>query len=444
LRGGRVTLPPRLFFAKVFARSKEVTMVRRLSLAVSMLLAARLLPAQSFYLHNGDRVTFYGDSITAQRFYTRDVQDFVATRYPRLTVEFHNAGVPGDTVAGGYAGDAATRVNRDVKPWDPTVITVMLGMNDGDYVPPDPKIFADYQAGYETLLGLLRDAAPAARITLLENTPYDEITHGTEFKGFMATTEQNARATPALAARDHLPVVDTWSPVVQLLQRAKSADPSFASLLVTDRIHPAEPTHWIVAASLMKAWHVDPVVTSVTIASDTRAVTQSQRTTVTGVTGDRRRIEWEQRDEALPLPFNFDNELMNFVLSVSDLFSSDQEVLRVRGLRAGQYTLRIDSMEVGNFSADELSKGINLATKKTPMWQQARDYDGELEQRSILESADLTLTAGTHVADRMEGSRILREGEAEFEQRAKDKLRLVSHHYVLTYVGTKNAGVVSR
>jgi hypothetical protein len=44
----------------------------------------------------------------------------------------------------------------------------------------------------------------------------------------------------------------------------------------------------------------------------------------------------------------------------------------------------------------------------------------------------------------MEGSRILREGEVEFEQRAKDKLRLVSHHYVLTYVGMKNAGAVSR
>src|SRR6185437_11385620 len=216
---------------------------RSLFLAASILLVAEFLPAQSFYLHDGDRVTFYGDSITAQRLYTRDVQDFVATRYPGLNVGFHNAGVPGDKVSGGYAGDAATRVSRDVKPWDPTVITVMLGMNDGDYVPPDPKIFAGYQEGYQKLLGLLRDAAPAARITLLENTPYDEITHGTEFKGFMATTEQNAQATPTLAAREHLPAVDTCSPTVQLLQRAKSADPSFASLLVTDRIHPAEPTH---------------------------------------------------------------------------------------------------------------------------------------------------------------------------------------------------------
>jgi lysophospholipase L1-like esterase len=402
------------------------------------------LQAQSFYLQDGDRITFYGDSITAQRFYTRDVQDFVATRYPGLKVEFHNAGVPGDKVSGGYAGDVATRVGRDVKPWNPTVITVMLGMNDGGYVPPDPKIFADYQGGYETLLGLLRDAAPAARITLLENTLYDEITHGTEFRGYMATTEQNAGATPALAAREHLPVVDTYSPVVQLLQRAKTADPSFASLLVTDRIHPAELTHWILAAALMKAWHVDPVVSSVTIASGARTATESQRTSVTGLTGDATRIEWDQMDEALPLPFNFDNELMNFVLSVSDLFSSDQEMLRVRTLRAGDYMLRIDSMDIGSFSAAQLEKGVNLATMKTPMWRQARDYDGGLEQRSILESADLTLAAGTQLADRADGSRILREGEAEFEQRAKEKLRPVKHHYVLTYVGASNTGATLR
>jgi lysophospholipase L1-like esterase len=421
-----------------------VKLGQSLFIAASILVTTQLSTAESFYLHDGDRVTFYGDSITAQRFYTRDVQDFVATRYPALKVEFHNAGVPGDKVNGGYSGDAATRVSRDVKPWDPTVITVMLGMNDGGYVPPDPKIFADYQAGYEKLLSLLRAAAPAARITLLENTAYDEITHGTEFKGFMATTEQNARATPALGAREHLPVVDTCSPVLQLLERAKAADPSFASLLVTDRIHPAEPTHWVMAAALMKAWHVDPVVSSVGIASDTHTVTESQRATVTGLTVDGERMEWDQMDQALPLPFNFDNELMNFVLSVSDLFSSDQETLRIGGLRSGEYTLRIDSMQVGSFSANQLGKGINLATMKTPMWQQAREYDGQLEQRSALESADLILTTGTQVGDRADGSRVLREAEAEFEQKAKDQLRLMKHHYVLTYTGAPNTGAVAR
>jgi lysophospholipase L1-like esterase len=406
---------------------------------VSMLLAATAPQAQEFYLHSGDRVTFYGDSITAQRYYPRDIQDFVETRYPTLRVAYHNAGVPGDKVSGGYAGDAATRVARDVKPWDPTVITVMLGMNDGDYIPPDQAVFAEYQSGYEKLLALLHAAAPEARITLLENTPYDEITHGTEFAGYMATTEQNARATPALGQREHLPVVDTYSPVVQLLLRAKAADPSFASLLVTDRIHPAEPTHWIMAEALMKAWHADPVVSEVTLSAASHAVTQSRRTQVTDLSSAGSTFEWDQIDESLPLPFNFDNSLMNFVLSISDLSSYDREILQIDDLQPGQYKLRIDMMDIGAFSSDQLAKGVNLGAMKTPMWQQARDYDGDLEQRSSLEGADLTLSAGTKVGDRATGSRILREGEAEFEQRAQADLRIEKHHYTLTKVQTSAA-----
>ena len=74
---------------------------------------------QQFVLHDGDTVVFYGDSITAQRLYTRDVEDFVLTRYPKLHVRFLNAGVPGDTVSGGYAGTVAERVQRDVQPLHP-------------------------------------------------------------------------------------------------------------------------------------------------------------------------------------------------------------------------------------------------------------------------------------------------------------------------------------
>jgi len=52
--------------------------------------------ATAFALHDGDRVTFYGDSITDQREYTEDVEEFVLTRYPAWKVSFHNAGVGGD------------------------------------------------------------------------------------------------------------------------------------------------------------------------------------------------------------------------------------------------------------------------------------------------------------------------------------------------------------
>ncbi len=406
-----------------------------MAFAASVFLGGSALHAQDFYLHNGDRLTFYGDSITAQRYYTRDIQDFVETRYPTLQVTFHNAGVSGDKVTGGYAGDAATRVARDVKPWSPTVLTVMLGMNDGDYVPPDQKIFGDYQSGYESLLTMLRAAAPGARIMLIENTPYDEITHGTEFAGYMATTEQNAKATPALGQREGLPVVDDYSPVKQLLERAKAADPSYASLLVLDRIHPSEPLHWIMAESVMKAWHIDPVVSAVALSATSQTVTQSLRTQVTGVSAQGNVLEWDQLDEALPLPFNFENSLMNFVLKISDLASCDQETLKVNDLQPSQYKLTIDKTDVGTFSAEQLANGINLALLKTPMWDQAREFDGNLGQRSQLEDADLIVSAGTDVKDKAIASSILREGEAVFEQKAQEKLQIAKHHYTLTPLG---------
>ena len=81
-----------------------------------------------------------GDSITAQRLYTRFAEDFVLTRYPQMQITFFNAGVGGDTVNGGYTGDRAVRLNRDLFPRRPTVITIMLGMNDGSYRATTPEI----------------------------------------------------------------------------------------------------------------------------------------------------------------------------------------------------------------------------------------------------------------------------------------------------------------
>ena len=69
-----------------------------------------------FYLHGGDKVVFYGDSITEQRMYSNILETFVATRYPDLNVAFVNSGWGGDTVHGGGGGTIDTRLNRDVFP----------------------------------------------------------------------------------------------------------------------------------------------------------------------------------------------------------------------------------------------------------------------------------------------------------------------------------------
>ena len=58
----------------------------------------------------------------------------------------------------------------------------------------------------------------------------------------------------------------------------------------------------------------------------------------------------------------------------SDFLSAlNQEMLRVSGLAAGNYTLKIDGESVGDFSSEQLGQGINLAEYATPMAKQAAD-----------------------------------------------------------------------
>src|SRR5437764_1784601 len=96
-------------------------------------LAGRALADGPFYLRDGDRVVFYGDSITDQRLYTTFTETYVVTRFPKTHVSFTHSGWGGDRVGGGGGGPIAVRLERDVLAYHPTVMTIMLGMNDGSY-----------------------------------------------------------------------------------------------------------------------------------------------------------------------------------------------------------------------------------------------------------------------------------------------------------------------
>src|ERR1700733_6164526 len=122
---------------KVMANSRRIA-VFSLVLTLSLSIA---LAQSAFYLKDGDRVVFYGDSITDQRLYTTFTETFVITRFPTLDVTFTHSGWGGDRVTGGGGGPIDLRLERDVFPYHPNVVTIMLGMNDGSYRAFDQGLF---------------------------------------------------------------------------------------------------------------------------------------------------------------------------------------------------------------------------------------------------------------------------------------------------------------
>ncbi len=103
-----------------------------------------------FYIHNGDKVVFYGDSITDGEWYPTLLETFVLTRYPQWRNQFFNRGVSGDN------SGSITRFQRDVASQHPQVVTFMMGYNDGGY----NKLTAD---GLAKFLGNVEQSVAMAR-----------------------------------------------------------------------------------------------------------------------------------------------------------------------------------------------------------------------------------------------------------------------------------------
>lgn len=364
--------------------------------------------AAGFALHNGDRVVFYGDSITAQHRYTRLVEDFIVSRYPHLKIDFYNAGVSGDTVEGGHAGDMETRVRRDVLPFHPTVVTIMLGMNDGRYTTKFAENFAAYKAGYRKLVDTLRSDLPGVRLLLIEPSPYDEIAHPPAIVGYNSVMIRYGEFVAQLGKELGVPVVDFNSAVDDALRAGMKIDPRMAGSLLPDRIHPSLAGHWIMAAALVKGWDVNPTISNVSIDAARTKVTQQDNTAVSDLTETGTELKWTQLDQSLPLPLELNNAMTQFLLEISDIPSLDRQMLRVTGLSGATYTLSIDGQQIGTFSRAELGSGINLALFTTPMEQQAKSIDWTAQDRAKLSGTRFDLTTeGKNIPGEADGVRIL-------------------------------------
>src|SRR5579885_346758 len=99
--------------------------MRSVWISLMLFLLASPAVAADFALHDGDTVVFLGDSITAARTYGKIVENYTLLRFPDRKVKFVNAGVGGDTAAGGLK-----RLDRDVFAHKATVLTVAYGIND--------------------------------------------------------------------------------------------------------------------------------------------------------------------------------------------------------------------------------------------------------------------------------------------------------------------------
>ena len=335
--------------------------------------AAGSLFARDFALRDGDRVVFYGDSITDQRLYTTFTETYVVTRFPRLNVTFVHSGWGGDRVSGGGGGPVDVRLWRDVLPYSPTVLTIMLGMNDGHYRAYDQATFDEFAAGYKHIVDVCKRQLPGIRITAIQPSPYDDVTRPPTFEGgYNAVLVRYGDFLKQLAQEESLGLADLNTPIVDALRKANAADAAAAVKLLPDRIHPGPAVHLLMAEALLKSWNAPALVSDVELDAGRKEAVRQHNAHVSAVTGSARGLSWTQLDDALPMPVNQGDALTALAARSSDVIETlDQQPLKVRGLAAGRYALKIDGEPAGTFTAEQFATGVNLATLPTPMERQA-------------------------------------------------------------------------
>ncbi len=413
---------------KIIARF-VVGILLLISFAYSTVAETLVAPKPFLQAQDGDTVVFLGDSITHQALYTQYVEDFFYTRYPERRIHFHNAGVGGDKAA-----DALARFDGDIAAMKPDYVTVLLGMNDGNYEPFSQDTFAAYSKGVEEVL--TRVKALGAETIALSPTMFDH--HQLALRrddetfrfrdrdfdsGYNSLMAYYGAWLRERAGAEQTPFVNLWGPLNDLTFAARRSQPDFS--LVEDAIHPGAAGHFIMAFSLLS--HSQPEKSSVSsiniqqrkgiwVASKNEEVSDlkvSEAKDEVSFTFLAKALPWvvPERSSQYDLkwgpsaPASLGYELTKAGHKLS------AERLKVNGLAEGRYELRIDEVLVATFTHLNLDAKVELQKfPETPQSQQALEVAMLNQQRN-----DETIRPMRDLWARVKGLR--RKGDQErFDQ----------------------------
>lgn len=321
----------------------------RLSMvAIVLVLLACAGPAQAqFFFKDGDVVVVMGDSITEQRLYSNYLEMWTITRFPNWKLTFRNVGISGDRSTGGDK-----RFKRDVLAYKPTAMTVDFGMNDGNYQPFNEKAFDVYMKGLQGIANQAR----AANIRVAWVTP-QPCERGPETKGYNETLEKFSAGVGEIAKKNGGLFCDQFHPYNAVMLKARDSDPKI-TIMGGDPIHPGPPGQSLMSASILKAMHFPREVASLSLDVASQDAIKANKCKLTGIklSGDSIRIT--RLDEALPY---FPEKARSILKWAPLLTEMNQYGLQVKGLKPGNYEVRMGGKAVAEHSAAELANGVNLA-----------------------------------------------------------------------------------
>lgn len=310
---------------------------------------------KDFFFKDGDTIVMMGDSITEQRLYSNYVEMWATTRFPDRKFIFRNVGIGGDRSTGGNS-----RFKRDVLAHHATALTVDFGMNDGGYAAFSEKTFGPYMKGLQGIA----DQARAAKIRVAWVTPQPvEHKPGDKAEIYNDTLEKFSEGVQDTAKKNDGLFVDQFHPYWNVVTKARAAGEK-GRITGGDAVHPGPAGQAIMASAILKGLGFPRLVSSADLyLPEAKGVDKVEHCKVDEqmAKGDAGAIfEYKFRRLDMALPF-FPQDAKGILKYAPLLEEMNHYGLKVHGLKAGRFEILIDGKKIGEYSAEDLGKGVNLA-----------------------------------------------------------------------------------
>ncbi|MGH2646984.1 MAG: SGNH/GDSL hydrolase family protein, partial [Ginsengibacter sp.] len=326
---------------------------------------------------DGDRVCFIGNSITMDGKFHNYIELFYITRFPGRQIKFYNCGISGDVASG-----ILRRMDSDILVHQPTWSVVMVGMNDvnrslytkerqeeSGIKEKQQSALNRYFKNVDSIVRLLTKAG--SKVILQTPSIYDQTADlpSNNAVGVNNALKQCAEYIKELAAKYKLRVVDYWSIMNTVNAEVQKLNKK-ATIIGRDRVHPGVEGHFLMAGEFLKTQHVPEYVSDISIDVKKHKISKTLQSTISDIAYNPLSVSFTCAETSLPYPLLARDFNPDSLFSFTNEFN--KEILQIKSLKKGNYTLAIDSALVGTYSNKDFNTGINLANNNlTPQNQQA-------------------------------------------------------------------------
>lgn len=319
--------------------------------------AAEVAAGAANVLRRGARVAVVGDSITEQKLYSKFLELYLLVCLPDLDLKVIQLGWGGERAPGFEA-----RMENDLLPWKPDVVTTCYGMNDGSYRKFEPRIGEAYERSLRAIVERLK----VAGATVVVGSPgaVDTVTFKmpsvspADYNVNLSRLRDIARSISAEKGQPFANVHDT---MYQAMGKAKAALGDAYDVCGADGFHPQANGHLLMAQAFLEGLGVDGDLGEIVLDLKQGASARGGHSVVSS-SGGSATIE----SSRYPFCFYGDGKAPSSTRSILPHCSFNERLNRfrlvVKGLTSERARVRWGGA-TKSFARSDLEKGINLAAE---------------------------------------------------------------------------------